>query len=178
MTKIDLFVAILLAIFFILGFRKGIITEIILFIGFFIAIVGSMSLTTFIISKLNLKPGNELGPYISYFIVFISIFIVVLLLGKMIEKLLKIVHLNFINRLGGGLLGMLKIIFLISLIFWLSSQVSFINTKSLEKSFFYRPLRPIAPETIRFATHHLRIAKNIIDKTENFFESKLKEEKH
>lgn len=175
MITIDIVITIFLAIFFILGFRKGIISEIFTFLGFFIAIIGAMSLTHYLIQKLHIAPGTGIVPYVAYFIVFIAIFIIVSMAGRLIEKIIKVVQLNLFNRIGGGILGLFKVIFLVSLIFWLSSQVKFIPSTKLEQSVYYKPFRQIAPKTIAFTTNHLYIAKNLIGNIEHFFNSKMKE---
>jgi len=152
MLTIDIIIVSVMAIFFIIGYRKGLIISLFSLLAFFIAAIGSMVLTQFVIDKLNLPESAQFGPYLAYFFVFIAIFIAVIFFGKLLEKIIKLVQLSFMNRLVGGVFGTIKVIFLVSLLFWLSSQVTFIKTDVLKKSIFYNVFKPIAPAVIEFST--------------------------
>jgi len=178
MLTIDIVIVSLMAIFFILGFRKGLIISLFSFLAFFLAIIGSMALTRLAIDELNIASSNQTIPYIAYFLVFLVIFILVFFAGKLIEKIVKLAQINLINRFAGGILGSFKVIFLISLLFWLSSQVTFIKTNKLKESYFYNVFSPVAPKVIEFVTNNLSVAKGLIDKIESDFnkDSKLNSE--
>jgi len=177
MLTIDIIIVGLMAIFFIIGYKKGFIVSLFTFLGFFVAIIGSMSLTQLLVEKLKITSNAEYGVYIAYFLTFIAIFTMFFFAGRLLEKIFKIVHLNFLNRIAGALFGTFKVIFLVSLIFWLSSQVTFIDTKQLKKSLFYNVFMPVAPTVIDFTTNHLSIANGLIEKIEKSFEKESEKSK-
>ncbi len=86
---------------------------------------------------------------IAFAITFVGIVLIVHLLARGLDKLLKAVALGFLNRLAGLLFGVLKTAFIISILLVIVNsidrRVPFIPEQHKENSLLYEPLSKFAP---------------------------------
>ena len=86
---------------------------------------------------------------IAFAVTFAGIVILVHLLARAMDKLLKAAALGFVNRLAGLLFGVLKTALIISIILviinGIEQWVPFIPEKHKENSLLYKPLSNLAP---------------------------------
>jgi membrane protein required for colicin V production len=86
---------------------------------------------------------------IAFAVAFVSIVIVVHLAAFFLDKLIKAVALNLVNRVLGMAFGVLVTAFIISMILWPLNQVNaerqIIKPQHIEGSLLYKPLSAIAP---------------------------------
>ncbi|MCB9493833.1 MAG: CvpA family protein [Desulfobacteraceae bacterium] len=104
-----------IAILCILGFTlvRGIMTGLVQSVsgligavaGFYAAYFYYPALADFL--KKWVEPGSALN-IASFFVIFCAVVIVVTLIGRMLKWIMKIVFLGWVDRLGGGLIGLLK----------------------------------------------------------------------
>lgn len=170
MNILDIIFLFPLLYFLITGFRKGLIIEILSVIAFIIAIIGAMKLSNKLIISSGLELSSKWLPYVAYIIVFLGIFILIITLAKLLQKIIKTAHLNIFNRIAGALFGLLKVVLLFSLILWITDQVKIIPEKMKEDSLSYHYLEPISPKIISFITSYKDEAKGTIDQVEDFFD--------
>lgn len=150
MNYIDLFLAILLIAGFIRGFIKGFIFE--------IAVLGTLFLGTYAAFKLAylikpfiLKMGMSAGTagFVSALIMFILVGVGIFFLAKLFEGLVNIVTLGVFNKILGGLFGLLKYAFIVSIAIYFFNQVDskyhWISTDKKAESALYYPLMKVSP---------------------------------
>ncbi|WP_185857556.1 CvpA family protein [Blattabacterium cuenoti] len=97
------------------GYKKGLISQLFIFMIFFILILKGFYIFNFfkeILSKY--KEPNQLIIY-SIIISFFSIIIIAFIIKKIIEFIMIITWMKPIDRLGGGILGMMKYFFYLSI---------------------------------------------------------------
>lgn len=103
------------------GFHKGFAIELATLAALILGVWGAYKFsyitTIFLSDKFDIN-GDYL-PYVSFFITFIIIVILVNLLGKMLDNLLKAVSLGFLNRIAGSILGFLKMAVVMCLLVFL-----------------------------------------------------------
>ncbi len=134
------------------GFKKGMIHMIASLLALVLGIVGAMKFRPLFASLLdsvfNIEPSHM--NVIAFAVAFVSIVIVVHLLAFFVEKLIKAVALNIVNRVFGMLFGVLVSAFVISRILWPVNQVNaerqIIKPKHIEGSLLYKPLSSFAPK--------------------------------
>ena len=161
MNILDVVFLILLLISAVSGFIKGFILSIASFIGFFLGIAVSFRLADDVQQWLMTLTGAE-GRYL-YFIAFLICFTVVValvhVLGKIIEKAVKLVALGFLNRLGGAALGILKTMLIFTALIYALSYIDpdkrLISIEQQESSLFYRPLENMLPFILPFVQYHI-----------------------
>ncbi len=85
---------------------------------------------------------TELCTVIAYVLLFLTIAILLTLVGKALQKLLKKIQLGWVNRLLGALCGTLKwaviVLFLVFLVGQLDHQFGIMPTKAKQESAFYQ----------------------------------------
>lgn len=126
------------------GFRKGLIDQIIS--------IGSLFLGVFLAYRWAVGLSIELAPYfettdpalhkiLSFFIILVVVFIVMKIIGALIDKLLKITTLGWLNSLLGLAFSILVATIVIGLLLmgltWLNTKVNFISQEVLESSRVY-----------------------------------------
>lgn len=151
MNYLDLILAIPLVWGVFVGFKNGLIIEAAslaaLVLGIFGAIHFSDLTAGFLVENLNVT--TQYINLIAFAVTFVGIVILVHLLAKMVDKLVKAVALGFVNRLLGMVFGLIKYAFIISIILVIinavNSNMTFISKEKIEKSILFKPLSDFAP---------------------------------
>ncbi|MCP4310996.1 MAG: CvpA family protein [Bacteroidetes bacterium] len=133
------------------GFKNGMVHLIASLVALILGILGAMKLRPLFASLLdsifNIDPGHI--NVIAFAVAFVTIVIVVHVAAFFIDKLIKAVALNFVNRLLGMAFGVLVTAFVISMILLPVNQVNaerqIIKPKHIEGSLLYKPLSSFAP---------------------------------
>ena len=133
------------------GFKKGIIHMIASLAALVLGIVGAIKLRPLFASFLDSL--FDISPDYIHIIAFSVAFVVIVLLVHMVayavERLIKAVALNFINRLLGMAFGLLVTAFVLSMILWPINQINaekqIIKPERIENSLLYKPLSAFAP---------------------------------
>lgn len=118
-----------------------------LLLGIFGAIKLRPVFASFLDSVFNISPEHM--NVIAFAVAFVTIVLVIHLVAFLVDKLVKAVALNFVNRLLGMTFGLLVTAFVISMILWPINQVNaekqIIKPKHIEGSLLYKPLSGFAP---------------------------------
>ena len=117
MNYLDIIIAIILLLFGVKGFRKGLIIEVVTLLAFAVGIYGAMHFSDF--TAEHLKEFMEINPkYLNttaFVLTFILLVILVNIIGRMVTKLIQAMNLGFFNKLGGAVFGMAKGVLLCSI---------------------------------------------------------------
>jgi membrane protein required for colicin V production len=123
-----------------------------LILGVWGAIRFSHLTAAFLISSFGMQ--TKYLALISFALTFVIIVILVHLLSRALDKLVKAVALGIVNRLAGLLFGMLKTAFLISIFLvilnGINNRLPFIPEEHKENSLLYKPLSRLAPAIFPF----------------------------
>lgn len=156
MNYIDYVIVILIVIAAVRGVVKGLVYEVASLIaligGVWGAIKFSYATETFIVERLNFE--NDYIDVIAFLVTLVLIIVVVHLVAKAIEKVLKSVALGGLNRLLGAVFGVCKALFILGILLIVAEKLdeSFpvIPEDHIEESRFYEPLRNVAVNTFPF----------------------------
>ena len=146
MNVFDIIILIILLYGLIKGFIKGFIIEVAGIIALILGVTGSFKFAR--ILEVSLNSYVDWSPktiqIVSFIILFIIIIYAVSLLAKMITKTLKIIALGTINRIFGGIFGLLKWCVILSSLVLVSQEINEIITlipdKTLKDSVSYNLL--------------------------------------
>lgn len=133
------------------GFKKGMIHMISSLAALILGIIGAIKLRPLFASLLDsvFTISHENMNIIAFAVAFLSIVIVVHLVAYLVEKLVKAVALNLLNRLLGTAFGFLVTAFILSMILWpineVNKQKQIIKPERIEGSLLYKPLSAFAP---------------------------------
>ncbi len=130
MNSLDVFLTIFIAYFTIRGIFRGLIKELIivfaLVLGYMVAFTFFEPFTQWLLH--NFKSFPKTGArIIAFAIIFFAINIGLRILGIFVEKLIKFAFLQPLNRLGGGLFGLVKSLFFLSIIVFILRLLPFAN---------------------------------------------------
>ncbi|MCX6287818.1 MAG: CvpA family protein [Bacteroidetes bacterium] len=121
MNFFDVLILGFLALFVINGFRKGFIISLAslaaLILGIYLAIHFSNYIQTLL--QDNFHPSKTWLPILSFSVTFLIVVILVLIVAKLMEKIIDVVGMGFLNKLAGALLGLLKGVVLASIILFI-----------------------------------------------------------
>jgi membrane protein required for colicin V production len=156
MNYIDLVLAIILIIAAIQGFRKGFVIELASLAALVLGIWGAIKFSdwtaSFITDTTNYR--SEHLSTIAFVVTFIGIVILVHILGKMLDNVVKAVALGFLNRLAGIIFGMLKTAVILSIFLLLfetvDENVHILPSKQKSESKLYPPMKQLVPTLFPF----------------------------
>ena len=161
MNWFDLIVLILLLISVINGYRKGLIGQL---VGLAIILLSAIfvgNLATYILPILNdyLDLPANLSRALSFLIAFATIAIVISIIGKIIQKLLNIVLLGFVNRMLGSIIAIGTLMFglsiILNLVLMIDKKENLISKEIKEESFFFERVEAVVPAIVPFLDKEL-----------------------
>jgi membrane protein required for colicin V production len=147
---LDIICAIVLVWGFVIGYKKGIIYSVFFFLSLFIGVLLSLKFSQVISQKLSdwFTINPEWLPIIAFVLVFIASVFVIIMLAKMLEGVLKMLMLNFINRIIGALFWIGIGLFLLSTFYWYANQYDLINNQTIDASKTYAYVSLVFPFVI------------------------------
>lgn len=110
MNWIDLILGIILLTGLIRGFLNGFVYEIAHLGAFFLGCYAGFTLTDSVVPSIGrlLEADPSTVRYLSFFMVFLAVWIGVILLGKLFEGLIAVALLGMFNKFAGAVFGSLK----------------------------------------------------------------------
>lgn len=152
----DIVVAIALIISFFNGLQKGLVLQLFNLAGLLIAIVFAGQAANYILPWLIEITGFALNvaSVLSYTISFGLIIALAGLVGAAINNFLKVINLNFLNKLLGGVASIAISIIILSLILnlvlMIDTKRTIIKDEVRENSFFYEHIRVVVPMIVPY----------------------------
>ena len=129
------------------GFSRGLIQTVFDTLSILIAIVAALKISPIVIGILQgILPLNaSLVFIIGFVLTFFLIMLGIRFIGKKLESLMKVVNINIINKLLGGVLMALFYSLIVSYGIWGTNKLQLVSEESLEQSQTY-PLLSTLPE--------------------------------
>ncbi|MDG2151371.1 MAG: CvpA family protein [Polaribacter sp.] len=151
MNIFDIIITALLLFGFVRGLVKGLFVEVASLAALIGGVYGAIHFS-YLISNFLKEYVTWNTEYISlaaFAITFIVIIVVISLLGKALTKIANFASLGIINKILGGVFGVLKIGLILSVVFIffgkMNDTIPFIEKQTLEESILYSPVKKIAP---------------------------------
>lgn len=137
------------------GVYKGIISQLTSFAGIIIAAYISIKYYSYIATFINAHVDEDTSQhYVSiatFVVVFIIVLLIIFLISKQIEKLTKALNMGYINHIAGGIFGLFKWAFLVSVVLILLNLFSQdTNEKFIDfhNTWVYNHMIKIAPKVM------------------------------
>lgn len=149
MNYLDIIITVILIWGAYKGFRRGLIFEVAMIIGlvlgFYLAFKSSSLFEEFVAKHFG---GNAFTPYLTFLLVISAVILIMVLLAKFFEGILKIANLGLFNKITGALFGLLKSAFILSILFAvmrpMDAQLRIIKPQIKEQSLLYLPVSRIS----------------------------------
>ena len=107
MNWLDIVIIVLIAVPILIGLKMGIIRAILSLAGVIIGILLAGYFYAMLAEKLTFIPQENLAKIAAFAIIFIGIMIIAGILASILEKMISLVLLGWVNHLGGAAFGFL-----------------------------------------------------------------------
>lgn len=150
MSIIDIIIIGFLGFGLVRGFLKGFFVEIASLVALIAGIYGAIHFSSFAAEVLiSYVDWSEKTINIAAFaITFIGIVLLIALAGKALTKLANFAALGILNKLFGGLFGLVKMALILSVLLNLfnlmNTTVSFLDKEQTDDSILYKPIKSIS----------------------------------
>ncbi|WP_250433446.1 CvpA family protein [Hanstruepera flava] len=151
MAIIDIVLLALLGFGLIRGFFKGFFVEVASLVALIAGIYGAIHFSYYVADLLieHVDWSEKTINITAFAITFIIIVLVIALAGKALTKLADFAALGFLNKLLGGIFGMLKIGLILSILLIIfdkmNSTITFVDEEHTQDSILYNPVKSLAP---------------------------------
>ncbi len=127
MSKIDIAILVLLALGAYFGYRRGFLAELFFFTALVLGVLIGFKFTGLGVAYLHKQFNADTAflPYISFFIIFILVVILVIFMGNRIKHLMDQTFLGKVDSIAGAVVGIMKYAFCASVTFWLASKINY-----------------------------------------------------
>ena len=127
MSKIDIGIALLLALGAYFGYMRGFLAELFFFTALVLGVLIGFKFTGWGVAYLHTRFNADTNflPYLSFFIIFIAVVLLVIFIGKQIKHLMDQTFLGKVDSIAGAVLGLMKYAFCASVILWLAVKVNY-----------------------------------------------------
>lgn len=126
MLVFDIIVAIIILFFAYKGYKNGLIKElgslVALIAGIFLAIRFSDFMDSIIHNNTNID--SEYVPILAFAVIFIAVVVCVILFSKILDKFLKVIKLDWLNKLGGVFFSTAKTVLILGGLLFLLLQLN------------------------------------------------------
>jgi len=147
MNYIDIFILIPLLWFGYKGFSNGLIRELVSIIALIAGLYGSFKFSDWVEVWIH----NDKIPHEVYFaITFLMVLVLVFIMGRFVEKVMKLMIPEFVNNIAGALFGACKVVVIFSaFIFFINSidtKEVLLTPKTKQESILYNYVEPVVPK--------------------------------
>lgn len=136
------------------GFKHGLIIEVFTLLALFVGLYAGIHFSDFIALKLKDVFGwdSPYAPTICFTLIFLGIGAMVYFAGVMIQRMVRVVNLSPIDKFFGVFFGVLKMLYILSIILVLvesyDEKGNFFPEEKKEGSLLYRPVKAISTTTV------------------------------
>lgn len=133
------------------GITRGFIVMAASLAALIVGIWGAVRFSSFTYNVLsqNFELKTQYLSLVAFALTFILIVVLIHLFARLIERLLKAVSLNFLNRIAGLLFGLIKTAFILSVILvvvnTIDKKLPIIPEEHKQNSLLYEPLSKLVP---------------------------------
>jgi len=179
MNSIDIIILVILGIFCLKGFFRGILVEVFTLVGLVVAYVialREMSTVAGWIDKAVHFP-SVISTALSFFMVFLLVVLFFRWMAGAVRRLTQWIFLGWIDRGGGMLFGIFKGALIASLLILLVSLIPLSKgfEREKENSLLFEPVSVVAPAVFNFVKHVLPRTKDYYEEVKEGLSNSAKE---
>ncbi|WKK86960.2 CvpA family protein [Marivirga arenosa] len=155
-----------------LGYKKGLLLEIVSLVALIVAIIGAFKLLDFGMDLLQpyFENWEQALPIISFILLFVGILLLVNLVGKVVKKILDMTLLGGLDNFAGSIIGLLKWAFGVSLVLWLGESIEIsISADMAEGTYIYPIVASIAPFVVELISDYMPFIQEVFDQLKSQF---------
>lgn len=168
---LDIVIAVPILIFFISGLKNGFIEEALGLIGQIIAIFLAFTyMSEFAAYWERFYDINSPWiPFFSFIVLYIGIILVVKIIIKFLNSLIKFANLSVVNLIFGGIFSGLKGALLVSVFLLILGIINQPKQEYRDSSLIYEYVLPIAPKVYNVLAHIYPGVQDFAEQTDQYF---------
>ena len=175
---IDIFLAIFILIGIIQGFSRGVIRTLFSILGILVGFLAALKFAPYIVGFF--EKVFHFSPLVAMIIGLLLTFVVLMLgirwLGKSFENTLKLVRLNFLNKLAGAVVFSILMIIVYSAVIWFIDRTGVLSSDEKEQSRSYPVLTEVPVRTGAAVQKLKPVFREFWDKMDNIIAPQEQEE--
>lgn len=171
MKTLDIIILIPLLIGAYKGYKKGLLREIVSIVALVLAIVLGFKLLDWGIDALApyFEDWGKFLPIAAFILIFIGVIVAVNIIGRIIKTVLDMTLLGGLDSFSGGVLGILKWAFGVSVVLWLGQSIEISVPEQMEEGTHIYPLvASIAPYVFDAVSVYLPFIQELFDTLKSF----------
>ena len=163
MNILDAIILICLIPAVIQGLRKGFISQAISIVSFIVGIWASARFANVVTAWISqyITASEQILKIVAFALILVVVFIVLGLVGRILESILNFAFLGWVNRLAGVIFSLLKTFLILGLIIIafnsLNTTFGFVKPEVLADSVLYTPLKNIADTVFPYIKNMLTL---------------------
>jgi membrane protein required for colicin V production len=141
LSKVDIVLIIILIVGAFAGYKKGFLSELFTLLGIILGVLAGFKLmgAAMLMLDEHYDINENVLPYAAFGVVFLIVVIGITLLGKVFKSSLEKTVLGSVDKLFGGILGILKTAFMLSVMIWLLTSLNVYAPSSYTKDAWLYP---------------------------------------
>lgn len=178
LESLDVLIVLVVTFGILRGVTTGAVRQIISLFGTIVAIVLGLELMNVVGALFGAAFGlsEPLQPALGFFVVFLVIQVGLLFGARLLEAAIKLLKLNPLNRLAGAVIGALKTLLILSVLFLVMGFFDVPEEENREASVLYAPVATLFPTAWDFVAEYLPYMRDLSDKFGREIESVITEQ--
>lgn len=170
---LDIVVLALLVLAVIKGFKQGLVMAALSFIAIFIGLAAALKCSTLIAGWIGntVNVGASWLPFLAFVLIMAGVFFGVRILSAIIEQMLELSMLGWVNKLGGILIYALLYLTVFSVLIFYTEKMELLSMKSIESSQSYPYIHLWGPYAVEGLGSAIPFFKDLFTDLTDFFES-------
>ncbi|PTX22786.1 membrane protein required for colicin V production [Pontibacter mucosus] len=168
----DIFLAIPIAYGAFMGFRKGLLLELVSLVALVLAILGGLKLLDTALPLMAGFIGDAHGllPYVTFLVVFVGIILLIHLGGLLLKKVVDFTPFGLFDNVLGAILGGLKWCLALSLLLYVSDMAGIsVSKDTAAASMIYPVVLKTTPYALDILSYVLPFIKALITSVRQHF---------
>ncbi|CAL1520812.1 CvpA family protein [Chitinophaga sp. MM2321] len=170
--SIDIIFAIIMVFAIYKGFTRGLIVALFSLVAVILGLAAALKLST--VTALYVQEHWDMHsrwvPVLCFICLFIGVVLLVRLGAGALQKLVELVMLGWLNKLGGILLYGLIFIIIYSVLLWMANQLYWLSPETKLQSAVYPYIEKIGPWVLDHMGNLIPVFKDMFAQLQSFFE--------
>ncbi len=170
MEVIDIIILILIGVGVIQGLMKGSMKELASVVGFVAGLLLARALFGTVAEQLAPALGTSItiAQILSFILIWVAVPIGCSLVASVLTKALEVVHLGWLNRLAGAMLGAVKMMLLVGIgiyvLEYIDPKSEMVSKTTKKASVLYTPMKELVDQCLPVVKDVTDDIKEVIDK--------------
>lgn len=170
---IDIIFAIIMVFALYRGYTRGLIVALFSLVAVILGLAAALKLSavTALYVQQHWDMHSRWVPVLCFICLFLGVILLVRLGAGMLQKLVEMVMLGWLNKLGGILLYSVIFIIIYSVMLWMANQVYWLSPETKLQSVVYPYIENIGPWVLDHIGQVIPVFKNMFAQLQSFFET-------